>query len=360
MRYGEIIKRAWAISWRHKNLWWLGLFAGVGGGSYSFNNSSSDFSNFGSGNGGGTPNFGDAADQLVRWLPIIIAIALIVFVFVAIIEILRIAALGGLVSQVDVAERGGKPSALTGWGDGFHHWWRLAVVTFFTAVPGLVLALIAVVGIFIVVAIPLYAGSEPSIPALIALIVAFIVLVIVMLPITIVLNVMHALAYREVMLDGKKAWPAFTAAWNWIRSRLKDVGLMWLITVGFGIAYGLALLPVVLLFAVPFVGLVVGLALSANGGSAVMIVMFAIILFVLGVVFFTLLVVVGAAYATFHSALWTLFWRRLTGRDPEARSIPETVPTAPAYPPPPPPPGAPPAPPMAPLEGPPPGIQPDV
>src|SRR5215472_15396259 len=37
MRYGEIISKAFAITWRHKYLWLLAIFAGEGAASFSFN-----------------------------------------------------------------------------------------------------------------------------------------------------------------------------------------------------------------------------------------------------------------------------------------------------------------------------------
>jgi hypothetical protein len=45
MGFGDIIKRAWKITWRYRALWVLGLFAGVTGSS-------------GGGGGGGNYNFG--------------------------------------------------------------------------------------------------------------------------------------------------------------------------------------------------------------------------------------------------------------------------------------------------------------
>src|ERR1044072_6519369 len=64
MQYMDVVWRSFRISWRHKYLWLIALFAGEGGGSF----------NFGSGGGGGNTqaprNIGTTAvqDQSTRFL----------------------------------------------------------------------------------------------------------------------------------------------------------------------------------------------------------------------------------------------------------------------------------------------------
>ena len=122
--YGSILRRAWDIAWRNKSLWWLGLFAGGASTpnfNYSLNNANSSSSGFGSSRWSGA--LGSQASVLAaRWLPFLIAIAMLVLLVILVSIVLSIAASGGLVTQANAAAEGRRGRAGQGWGDGFGRW----------------------------------------------------------------------------------------------------------------------------------------------------------------------------------------------------------------------------------------------
>src|SRR5436189_777102 len=91
MRYGELLTRSFFITWRHRYLWFLALFAGeAGGGSGgsggNFGNAGAGFGNSGrtGGYGPAPPNPAEIQAAVSSWfsenLGLVVAIAVIVFV----------------------------------------------------------------------------------------------------------------------------------------------------------------------------------------------------------------------------------------------------------------------------------------
>jgi len=98
INYLEIFKRAWAIAWHHKYLWWLGLFAGSGMGF-----------NFPSGLQKETENNAwneKIALFLENHLPLILGIIAFTIALVIILELLKILAFNGLIRSVFGIEKG--------------------------------------------------------------------------------------------------------------------------------------------------------------------------------------------------------------------------------------------------------------
>ncbi|MBI5231199.1 MAG: hypothetical protein HY876_03425 [Coriobacteriales bacterium] len=327
MQYGEIIKSAWRITWRYKNLWWLGLFAGAGGTSANFN-SNYNSSNFSPSGGTSEPFPTDAlaefGDFVARFWPFIVAGVLLLLMIWLVFLILQVAATGGLITQVDAAERGApKVSALTGWGDGFHRFWPLAILGFLVALPTLVVLLLVSLALFAVVAVPLYAGGQPSWAGLIGVLAIFVLLVIVLIPVNLVLGVLGTIGQRGIMLAGQGPWESLLDAWRMVRTRFKDVALTWLILLGIAIGFGIAMAIVILVLVGVIVVVFLGMGLAVPRATPVLIGLGVVVGLVLAVIFS----VISAAYATFHSAAWTLFWRRATGRQPAAPPYPAAQPS---------------------------------
>lgn len=313
MDYSDIVKRALRVTWRHKVLWVFGFFVGAGG--------------FGGGNSG--YSFGDRdltrgseammrAQAFVREnLALLIGVGIAVGVICLIMSVIGIAARGGLVRLVDDAEEGRDVRAGVGWDVGFSKWGRVFLIELVLLLPMVVLVL--AIAAFIAVAITGVAGARLSVGSDLAAAAggallaggcgALVLVVLVVVPVSFVIGLMYPLALRYGVLSDLTAGRAFSAAWQDVRHRFKDVVLMWLVMVGAGILFGVMVGIAAAMLAVPVV-----VAVIARLWPVVA---------VLGVLLLALMLLVCAAYGAFVSAAWTVFFRRLTGREaPVSTAVP--------------------------------------
>lgn len=357
MDFGSIIKRSWQITWRYKAMWILGIFAGIsgcqpggGGGSGGGGTSGREFDSMVSDLGlpsGGTPSYpGAFFEQFASWLPAIIA-AIGVLVLVGILwSILSVAARGGLVAGVDAAENGVKMRAGDMWGAGFNRFWSLVGVDIMLVLPIVFVSLLMAVVIIVPIMGAAAGGSDNIGAALVPVCGALGLGIPLLIVMGFILGIMHPIAVRYVMLGGQGAGASVANSWRFLRARVKDSVVMWLLSgaLNLGASFVLAI-PVVVIAIALGVGIggaafaeQVGLAIALGG-----VLVFAVI--VLGVLY-------SAVWGTFTSALWTLFFREVTGMATPALQVrPDLQPDVPGAPAPPVAPTAPPppaAPPMAP------------
>lgn len=319
MDYGRMIKQAWAIAWRYKILWVFGLF--VGGG---FSGGSSNWS----GDLGGTEfsRFGLDPYQLERTvernLPIILAAAAFLVLFAIFMIVIGVAARGGLIYLVNEAAEGREVRGGAGWAVGFRMWLRVFGIGFVLYVPFIVVALV----LLFVAFVPLFAvtgGTETALGGVFSLCCGISVAAVLLLLGGFVAGLLEALATRHAVIDDVGVFASIGRAWSALRSRFKDVFLMWLVLLGIGIAVGIAFGVVVVMFGL-------GAIASIRGGALFVAV-------AIGFVLFLVMLVPSAIYGTFVSALWTVFFRSLTGRDTVAApAAPAQSPYGTGYPPPPP------------------------
>ena len=336
MGFGAIIKRAWTITWRYRALWVLGLFAGVagssGGGSFNSNfnsGSTNDFTDTFS--SGGSAAFESA---MLRFLPLIVVVVLLLVVISIVWWILSVAAKGGLVFAVNEIEEG-RPALLgKAWNAGFARFWSIFGVSFLLALPALVVGLVLGLLIVLPILVPLMRGGEPGLASFLPMCGVLILAVPVIIVLSILLSLLNELSVRYVMLSGKGAVAAIGESWRAFRSRFKDTMLMWLIAWGLNIAASLVLIIPMVIFGVIFVGPAVFAAIASKWTAfAVLMAAFVFVIMLLSLAF-------TAIWGTFTSALWTVFFRRLTGMEalpaaaapaPPAPEWPERTP-APAPP----------------------------
>ncbi len=330
MDHVGIIKRAWEITWKYKALWILGLFVGGGGGG----GGGSNFGSRGSGNGADLSRQFGGGEQALRWLEanlVAIVVVATVLVLIGLIWwVLAIAAHGGLIWMSNEAAEGRRRRAMEGWGTGFHFWGRTFLIGLVLALPLIVIALV-IGALFAGTIVAVIAGAQGAQNAggaaaagVLGICGLVAVAIIVIVPLAILIGVLFELALRHGVLEDMRTGDAIRAAWHDVRQRFKDVALMWLVLLGIGIVYGIVVGIAAVVVVVPIVG-------AAVVGAWPLSV-------VLGLVLFAALLFVGAIYSSFFSTSWTVFFRRLTGRE----AVPAPAPAfAGGYPPPPPPSGHP-------------------
>lgn len=343
-----ILKKAWKITWRYKTLWLLGLFAGVtgpggggvgsgGGGGSGFDTASDDI--------GAVPgSFGEFMDTVSAFIPLIIAVGAALLLVGLVWWALSIAARGGLVAAVDAAESGREVSAGAGWAAGFGTWGRVFLLELVLGLPVFLAAVTAFLLFLRPIAWALVEGGEPG-PGVIPALCGGVVVLLLLLPVGVVLGVLRIVGLRYAVLEDMGAFGAIAAAWGAVRHRIKDTALMYLVNWGVNVAVGL----IIILLMTPVVGVAVvaagiGIAGGMDGPTAAILIVFAVIVLVL------LMLAYSSVWGAYTSAMWTIWWRRLTGREvlaapgtPLAAPPPPAVfpLAAPAPPSPPPPTGAP-------------------
>jgi hypothetical protein len=331
MQIGEVLKRAWDITWRYKILWLFGFFAAeaVGGGG-NFN--------YGSGNPGGGTSGSAAAGQgfidfLRLWWPVLLG-ALLFFVLVGIIFwIVSIAARGGIVRLASDADEGAEVRGSDGWATGFHYWGRILLQQIIFALPLILIGLMIGLIFFMILGGSIgaiIAGAQNGGRNVAAIIsgafglfagVCGLVLIgiVVVLAISLLYLIWVPLAVRYAVLMDRPAVQAMGDGWRLIRSRFRDVALagvtLWAISIGYGLALGLA-----------------GVALLAPAFGFLIARIWAIPAF-LFLIFIAVAIFAGSVFSAFYSTAWTIAFRRITGLGavPQMAGVP-TGPAGPAVP----------------------------
>lgn len=301
MQYWDIVQRSFRISWRHKYLWLLALFSGEGGAGFSFGYSQpTPVGNRNRRN----PGFGALQQQATDWLSnhigliltltalsILLAIAL--FVVAAICE--------GALVRASAEHDAERPFGL-----GLA--WRTGRATMGTIVrfrPLLVALALPLLVVFLGIVFGVVFGFLTRNAGLVVgSFVIGLLLVLAAIPYAIYRGFLDRLGTRAAVLEQLRARAAIGRAHRLLFKRLGRVLLVWLISIGVGIALAIGSAVVAAILAVPL--FVAGLAAYAGASPVLWVVVALGILIAL-----PLLLVVEAYVVAAFSTYWTLAFRRL-------------------------------------------------
>lgn len=326
MRFGEIVKKAWALTWRYRMLWVLGLFAGATGGSFTTpggsSSSGSSIGRSGSQFAGATPT--ELLAQFRHLLPVVFVFVMLLMLVGVAFWIISIGARGGLIWAVNEIEERRVPRLSQAWDAGFHRFWSVFGLGLLLHLP---LAIAWFVWIAIILSSVLSAIRLANTPTVGALVAPACGALAIGLPILLIASFVIGMIYltglRFVMLNGLHTVDAAREGWRAFRARMGDHVLMALLTMVLNTLSGLVI-------AIPIAAVAIALAIPGGlslhaGNTSLAIVLFGF----LGVVIVLLIMLFAAVWCTFTSAMWTIFFRRLTGREPVMPATP--VPAMPAY-----------------------------
>ena len=296
MDYLDILKGSWQVTWRYKILWLFGLFAAGAGGGSSWNTSyqfSGDETMYGT---------GSVVDRwLAENLGIILAVTGVLMLIALAWWILSVAAEGGLIALVQEAREDRTVSAGAGWSVGFDKWFPMFGVRFLLGLPFVLIVLIGV-GAAVMIGVGSFSVDDPTsaLTGVVGICGLVAVLIVVVLVMSLVIDVIRALALRYVVLEEMGVVDALRLGYSELVGRFKDLLLMWLILFGVGMVYGMVVAAVSMILVLPagfmlLTGNFLGLLLVFGAGL--------IMLFP------------NAVWATFRSAAWTIFFRRFTGME---------------------------------------------
>lgn len=319
MPYWENVTRSFRIAWRYKYLWLIALFSGEasgGGTSYSQGTQGRN------GPFGSRQQFADTQTAIVNWITsheTLIAIAVAAWLVLSIAFFILGAICEGATVRA-AAEHDAERTFHLGWA------WRSGLRTMWVVVRFRLLLFVLYLPVLTVIF-----GLAASIIAAVAgndaaggFIAVFGFLVVLAIPYGIYVYLLNLLGVRAVVLEQLKARAGVARGHRLLFKRLGRTLLVWLLSIGVGLAVGLVLGCFLALVFTPLVivGVVIG---SANSGAILPLII------VGGVILFIVSLALESFFAAQSSTYWTLAFRRLDL---------DYEPAAPAYqfqPPPPPP-----------------------
>jgi hypothetical protein len=344
MDYGKLIREAWAITWRYRFLWILGVLAGGSGGIPTFGGSPGRTTVPGAQNDLNqmSPMLAATAEQVGAWaavhaglvialgvVGVIVALALIVVSFIA---------EGGMAQATTELATGRSSSFGSAWSAGVRLFWRylgLGVV--------LVLAAIAVaITVAFLLAIAFIIGTVGQTPAAgiafgaavwVAIVAVFVTFVVGKMPETTVprwlvvagatlfalplftvllatglaVSIVVAFAQRAIVVENVGPIAALWSGWRLMRAHLGDSLVTWLVNLGLALAAGIACLAGILGALVVLAG--VGAVLFAAVGFSAPIVAY---LGLGGVALLVAALALAGICNTFFWSYWTLAYLRLS------------------------------------------------
>lgn len=291
MDYGRLITRAFQITIRHRFLWILGILAGGGGGGGGFNYGDV------SGDGGPPP---EALQRSLDWLLahfyVIILIGIILLLIFVFFIVVSVMANGGLIASVAGIEGRQSVSFWKGMRAGYHAFWRLFAIglLLFLAIAGAIAFMAAPIVILVL--------TEHYIPAIalgLLCLPAFIVL-------AIYVTIVSMYAYRFTVIQATGAIESLVRANYTMFAFKKEVLLVWLLSLAFGLAAAVGIMIVFVVIALPAIAMGFGIYLALG--------LLPTITYALGpalVLFATSLLFSGVT-TTFSSSFWTLAHLDLT------------------------------------------------
>jgi hypothetical protein len=299
MDYGKLLSRAWRLIGSRPFLILLGvivaLSGGSGGGASALRNSfsGSDFSQ----QRFGVPPGPMAAPEIAIVVLVAILVGLLIIVALAL-WVASTIARGGLIAGVDAIESERPTRFGVAWRAGWEKGWRLIGIGLLPAIPGLVMLIAGIVAFVMVAGLSGSAGrllyGGPAVGGLIALAVAALCMIV---PITVVLNVLRDLANRSCMLEDQGVIDSYRRAWEVMSQNLGEVIIIFLIQLAINIGIGILMI---------FPGCLLALCC----------------------LFWQVLLAVSGAVVTYISTMWTLAWREWTSPEPPAELVVEAAPSA--------------------------------
>jgi hypothetical protein len=317
MDYGQLLRDSWQVVWKNKFLLILGFLAALGGGS----SAGSSNSNIGFSGEEIPPDFAERADVfLALFAPLLVGL-ICLGVFVAIVFwLIRLTAQAGLISAAARLEDGEKVSLGEALGAGLGKLGRMIGLYILLYGP-FILLVVVLVGVSLLLAgaaigYELSNASEALEPVLasLAIVVACIALLFcVLLPLIFLVSVFLPFAQRAAVLEDLGVTASIGRAWRVITGNLAEALILVLlfgaITIGYGIAVAIVMLPLAFLTIGPtMIGLIIDGTFSGVN-------FFALLCGGIGVGL--LAAFLNALLTTYRSTAMTLAYRRLIEKAPE-------------------------------------------
>lgn len=305
MDYGEVLRRAWQITWKYKGLWVLGILSscsgGGGGGGGGANSQASGFRGYQSG-GREFPQLQHFFNSIApeTWIIIAIVALLVILVIGLALLVLGVIGDGGLIGAFNVADSGGETSLGQAFRMGSTYFWKLLGVRILFWVAGLVVGLIVAVPLILLVVATFGIG-------LLCLIPLGIVLIPVALVVGVIVSVYTMLTQIALVIENLGVFDAFRRAWDVLKANLGPIFVMGLIVIIGSWLIGLILAAPLIAIVLP-VGFALAFGTQSTANSGLILAGLCL------VVYIPVLIVLNGILRTYVTGVWTLTYRRITNR----------------------------------------------
>lgn len=292
MDYSDLIKQAFQISWKNKFLWYFGLFTGgmmISFPSFDYNFGQSDLSKFDTLFSIGSLRSFYFDHQLIIYilLGIVLSSSIIIWIF-------SIISQGAIINGVYTISRNRSASFKSTFLAGWHNFWRLFILGILIILIYLITLAVCTLPILVLVLTGL------TIPAIII----GILLVVIYIIFALVLSLCFNYSYRILIIEKTPVIKSINLGFVFFKKYWKNIALIFLISIGIGLVWALALIFCVLIFAGLLVGIGVLLYFAVKSYVWIYII-------IASIVFILPIIIVTAGYNTFISSLWTLSYIRL-------------------------------------------------
>jgi hypothetical protein len=310
MNYGRLILDAAQLAWRHRFLWFFGVFAGALGPSCSQFNFSGNFPSGGTGDPGAGPGSGqlpfvDFALWVQDNLGLIIALFCLILLVILGFFILGIISQGALIGAVARIE-GGEPTGFgAAWRAGLATFWRLLGLNLLEVAASLVVALLFVPALAFAAAAVLTDSGARILFIVLAILAALVALFLALIA-WIILGVIFIYARLAAGAEARRVFESVRAGYTLLRQQPGKTALVWLIHLGVSIGIAIAVVLISLVIGIPIALIAIALFLTM-GVSAIPILFVALA----AVVVLALFLVVAGVTNTYHWSYWTLGFLRL-------------------------------------------------
>jgi len=303
--FGEVLTRAWQITWKYKVLWIFGILASCSGGRANSGGSSNSRWTNGSGNGNGfganDPFSSRMIEEAGRWIAqhwwVIALIILAVIILVILSIFLGTIGKIGLIKGTFKAEQGAESMSFGElWSQSQPYFWRVFGLSFLI---GLIF-----LAIFLVIFLPL---------ALLGVLTAgmaflcIIPLVCILIPISWVVAIVLEQANIAIVLEDKSMFDGFKRGWEVCKNNIGPVIIMTLILGIGGAIIGIIIaLPIIIIAFSAAFGFIAG-GITTAGSKIALVIALACC-----VVYFPVLLILNGVLTTYVQSAWTLTFMRLT------------------------------------------------
>ncbi len=307
MDYGEVLSKAWRIIWKFKILWIFGILASCGRSAGSGGNSGFRFQgnppfrqqfNFPPGQ---FPNF---LTNVPNWIWILLALLILGLIVVAI--VLNAIGRAGLVHGVNLADDGA-PALPFGslFSSSMHYFWRILGLN-------LLIGLVVLIVVLVIIAGSVGLGfAAQNTPGVAFLFICLIPIICVLVLVGLVLSVWIEQSNIAIVTEDVGIFSALGRGWEVVTKNIGPFILLTIILALIGLVVGF-------IFAIPlifiFIPLILGFASGVErvaGGSA-------IVSGLLFLIYLPILIILSGILQSYVTSVWTLTYRRLTGRGPHA------------------------------------------
>lgn len=319
MDYGQILRQAWNLTWRHRFLWIIGLFATTTVGSCSFNAG-------GSGSGWQTnsremdlfvPGASDLGRAFGFWAAenagFIVAIALLAFLVGLGIFLVTMVAQGAMARATVNLARGQESNAGEAWRTGLRYFWHYLAL--WLLLLALVIGVAVLLAIFGAAGVVFFAVADEGTRIALSVVGGLLLfaLVLLVIPVIIALAIVVAYAQRVIVAEDVGPLAALNEGFRLLRANLGQSLVAWLVNLGLSIGAGLVIAAATVLAAIPL-GAIAVILYDSTGLSPTVVAYGIVAAIILGLVVWLL----GGFINTYFWNYWTLVYLRLRPQPPVA------------------------------------------